>query len=54
MGLNILGGIKLPVIEASVGMLIGNNVPAAYTPRELRAGPVRAPHGVRSVLGWTM
>ena len=36
-------GIKLPVIQAEVGMLIGNNVPAAKTPQELKTGPVCEP-----------
>ncbi|XP_033624666.1 uncharacterized protein LOC117288077 [Asterias rubens] len=33
-------------------MLIGNNVPAAFTPQELRTGQENEPHGARSVLGW--
>ena len=44
--------IELPVIQAEVGMLIGNNVPAAFTPQELRTGQENEPHGARSVLGW--
>ena len=51
-GFEHLRGIELPVIQAEVGMLIGNNVPAAYTPQDLRTGPVHEPHGARSVLGW--
>jgi hypothetical protein len=47
-----LDGISLPEIDSDVGLLIGNNVPDAYTPLELKTGPRGSPHGARSLLGW--
>ena len=41
-----------PEIDAEVGLLIGNNVPDAYMPLEIRTGPRGSPHATRSLLGW--
>ncbi|XP_071181279.1 uncharacterized protein [Mytilus edulis] len=43
-----LSGIKWPNLDASIGLMIGNNVPDAYTPFEVATGPSGSPHG----LGW--
>ncbi|XP_050411020.1 uncharacterized protein LOC126825402 isoform X2 [Patella vulgata] len=47
-----LKGIDLPVLDAEIGLLIGNNVPDAYSPLEIKTGPPGSPHSVRSALGW--
>ena len=49
-----LKGIILPVIEAEIGLLIGNNVPDAYSPLEIKTGPKGTPHAARSRLGWIL
>ena len=47
-----LDGVILPQIEADIGLLIGNNVPDAYTPMELKTGPRGSPHAAKTLLGW--
>ena len=47
-----LDGVMLPQIEADIGLLIGNNVPDAYTPIELKTGPRGSPHAAKTLLGW--
>ena len=47
-----LSDVFLPRINSSIGLLIGNNVPNAYTPLEVRTGPVDTPHATKSCLGW--
>jgi hypothetical protein len=47
-----LDGIALPQINAKIGLLIGNNVPDAYTPLETRTGPRGSPHAAKTLLGW--
>jgi hypothetical protein len=49
-----LEDISLPQIQSEVGLLIGNNIPDAYTPLELRTGPRGSPHAARTVLGWVV
>ena len=44
--------VSLPAIDAEVELLIGNNVPDAYTPLEIRAGPRGSPHATKTLLGW--
>jgi len=34
-----LGGVPIPSIDSDVGLLIGNNMPDAFTPLELITGP---------------
>ena len=46
--------IRLPHIDAEIGLLIGNNVPDAYSPLEIRTGPKGSPHAAKSRLGWIM
>ncbi|CAG2202327.1 unnamed protein product [Mytilus edulis] len=47
-----LSGIKWPNLDASIGLMIGNNVPDAYTPFEVATGPSGSPHATRTRLGW--
>ncbi|XP_041349189.1 uncharacterized protein LOC121368518 [Gigantopelta aegis] len=47
-----LDDINLPDITAEVGLLIGNNVPDAYTPFEVKSRPEGSPHAVKTRLGW--
>lgn len=47
-----LNGIRLPEIDSSVGLMIGNNVPDAYTPFEVATGPTGSPHATKTRLGW--
>jgi hypothetical protein len=44
--------INLPQINSEVGILIGNNVPDAYTPLEFKIGPPGTPYASRTRLGW--
>jgi hypothetical protein len=47
-----LQDVALPQIEAGIDLLIGNNVPDAYTPVETKVGPRGSPHATRTLLGW--
>ncbi|XP_062588283.1 uncharacterized protein LOC134249947 [Saccostrea cucullata] len=47
-----LQSIPFPEVDANIGILIGNNVPDAYTPFELAVGPRGSPHATRTRLGW--
>ena len=47
-----LGDITLPQVSADIGLLIGNNVPDAYSPFEIRVGPSGSPYASRTRLGW--
>ena len=47
-----LEDLVLPKISADVGLLIGNNVPDAYSPLEVRVGPRGTPYASRTRLGW--
>jgi hypothetical protein len=49
-----LKGVKLQEIDASIGLLIGNDVPKALEPKEVRECIGRGPYAVRTVLGWTI
>ena len=49
-----LKDISLPEIDADIGLLIGNNVPDAYTPLDLKTGPSGTPHAARTKLGWVV
>ena len=44
--------VDIQKINADVGLLIGNNVPDAYSPIEIRTGPSQSPHATKSRLGW--
>eukprot|EP00794_Sanderia_malayensis_P020968 gene20968-23024_t len=41
-------------INASIDVLIGNNVPAALAPTDVVTGPVGSPFATKTVLGWVV
>ncbi len=45
-------GVCPPKINAKIGLLIGNNVPDAYTPLDLKTGPRGSPYAAKTLLGW--
>ena len=47
-----LRDIYMPQINSGIDLLIGNNVPDAYTPLEVRTGPIGSPHATKTILGW--
>ena len=55
-----LSDVSLPQINAdysdyvsdAYSLLIGNNVPDAYSPIEVRSGPRGSPHATRTLIGW--
>ena len=47
-----LADIYLPELQVEVGLLIGNNVPDACAPLDVRLGPRGTPYASRSILGW--
>ena len=49
-----LQGIKLPKIDASVGLLIGNDVPKALEPKQVIGSKDKGPYAVKTVFGWTL
>ncbi|XP_046551173.1 uncharacterized protein LOC124260894 [Haliotis rubra] len=49
-----LADIRVPEIDAKVELLIGSNVPDAYSPLEIRTGPQGSPHATRTQLGWVL
>ena len=50
-----LKGIKLPSIESDkVDLLIGNDVPKALEPKQVRESQQGGPYAIKTVLGWTI
>ncbi|XP_046556804.1 uncharacterized protein LOC124266040 [Haliotis rubra] len=49
-----LSDINLSKKKMEIQLLIGNNVPSAYTPQEVRTGPIHAPHATKTILGWVV
>ena len=49
-----LKGIKLPQIEAEIGLLIGSDVPEALQPNETRENQNGGPFTTRMTLGWVI
>ena len=49
-----LKGVKMPKIEAEIGLLIGSNVPLALQPREYIPSENSGPFATRTVLGWVL
>lgn len=47
-----LEGLEMPQITSEIGLFIGNGVPAAYTPLEVRTGSSSSPHVTRTAIGW--
>ncbi|KAM4561412.1 uncharacterized protein V3H82_015431 [Fundulus diaphanus] len=46
--------VKLPAVEAEVGLLIGANIPKALEPLQVVNSIDEGPYAVRTVLGWTV
>lgn len=46
--------VKLPTIQAEVGLLIGANVPKAMEPLQVISSVDDGPYAVRTILGWTV
>lgn len=49
-----LKGVKIPSINAEIGLLIGTDVPKALEPEELIRSVKDGPYAVRTALGWTV
>ena len=47
-----LANVDIPEVDAEIGLLIGNNVPDAYSPFEVLTGPSGSPHAARTRIGW--
>lgn len=46
--------VKLPTIQAEIGLLIGANVPRAMEPLQVTSSVDDGPYAVRTILGWTV
>lgn len=46
--------VKIPAIQAEVGLLIGANVPKAMEPLQVVNNVDNGPYAVRTILGWTV
>ncbi|KAK3744012.1 hypothetical protein QZH41_004822 [Actinostola sp. cb2023] len=49
-----LKGIKIPSIEAEIGLLIGSDAPQILQPKEVRESENGGPYATRTVLGWVI
>ena len=49
-----LQGVRIPHIDAEIGLLIGTNVPRAMEPEEVIKSADDGPYTVKTVLGWTV
>ena len=49
-----LKDINLPYIDAEIDLLIGNDVPKALEPQEVKRSEDGGPYAVRTLLGWTI
>lgn len=49
-----LRDIDIPQLDCSIDLLIGNNVPDAYTPHQVRTGEQGTPHATKTRLGWIL
>ena len=47
-----LADIYLPEFQVDVGLLIGNNVPDACAPLDVKLGPRGTPYASKSIIGW--
>lgn len=43
---------QIPEIDTEVGLLIGNDVPKALEPREVRMSQDQGPFAIKTVFGW--
>ncbi|KAK3737962.1 hypothetical protein QZH41_000763 [Actinostola sp. cb2023] len=49
-----LKGIKIPSIEAEIGLLIGSDAPQILQPKEVRESENGGPYATQTVLGWVL
>lgn len=49
-----LQAITIPEIDDKVGLLLGNDVPKALQPAEIRDSDQDVPYAVRTLLSWTI
>jgi hypothetical protein len=49
-----LSDVKITEIDASIGLLIGNDVPKALEPKETKESEGFGPYAVRTICGWTI
>ncbi|CAC5406217.1 unnamed protein product [Mytilus coruscus] len=49
-----LESVDIPEIDADIGIMIGNNVPDAFTPFDVATGPSGSPHATKTRLGWIL
>ena len=49
-----LAGIKVPRIDAGVGLLIGSDAPEVLEPKEIRPSRNGGPYATRTVFGWVV
>ncbi len=49
-----LKNVQLRDINSAVGLLIGNDIPAALEPKEVIERHGKGPYAIRTVLGWTV
>ncbi len=49
-----LRGIPMLEVDAEVGLLMGNDVPKALQPLEIRGCEHESPYTVRTALGWSV
>ncbi|XP_033758237.1 uncharacterized protein LOC117340586 [Pecten maximus] len=49
-----LAKVSLAEPNCEIGLMIGSNVPDAYSPIEILAGPSGSPHATRTKLGWVV
>ena len=47
-----LKDVTLQRIDAPIGLLIGNNVPKALKPKEVKECNGKGPYAVRTIFGW--
>ena len=50
----ILSDVKINVVDASVGLLIGNDVPKALELKKGKKSNGAGPYAVKTVFGWTI
>lgn len=49
-----LESVDIPDIDLDIGVMIGNNVPDAFTPFDVATGPSGSPHATKTRLGWIL
>lgn len=49
-----LSQVKIPDIDANVGLLIGSNAPEILEPRQVITSQNAGPYATRTILGWVV